>query len=242
MVRIVTNLKLQTSQLKQLATKVTTKIKSKITQQPEVNNIWFSLWQKAAQETADYVEKNMLTLPYFRSRRNLMKLALSKVQTDGLYLEFGCGWQAKSINFLAKQIPGDIHGFDSFEGLPDDWFGNLGKKSFSAHGRLPIVRDNVQIHAGWFDKTLPEFVEKYPSPVAFLHIDCDIYVSTKTVFDWLGDRIHSGTVIQFDEYFNYPGWQQHEYKAFQEFITQKQLTYQYLGYCNSGFSVAVIIT
>ena len=241
MVRIVISWKLNTSQVPQFVAKATRVLHRKITKQPGVENIWLSLWDKATYETADYVEKHMLTLPYFRSRRQLLKLALSQVKIDGLYLEFGCGWQAKSINFLAKHIPGEIHGFDSFEGLPDKWFGDFGKKSFSSQGKLPVVRDNVKLHAGWFDQTLPKFVEKYSAPVAFLHIDCDIYISAKTVFDCLGDHIQSGTVIQFDEYFNYPGWQQHEYKAFQEFIAQRQLTYQYLGYCHSGFSVAVII-
>jgi hypothetical protein len=74
-----------------------------------------------------------------------------------------------------------------------------------------------------------------------MHLDCDLYSSTKTVFDLQGDRIVSGTVIQFDEYFNYPGWRTHEYKAFHEFIYDRGLQYTYLGYTLAGFSVAVMI-
>lgn len=213
----------------------------KFTKKPGPENIWSNVWKKAAQETAEYVEQHMLQVPYFRSRKQLFKLALSRVTIEGLYLEFGCGWQAKSINFLAKRIPATVHGFDSFEGLPEAWFGNVGKHSFSAHGKLPTVRENVELHAGWFDQTLPHFAATHEGLVAFMHIDCDIYCSTKVVFDILGDRIVPGTVIQFDEYFNYPGWQNHEYKAFQEFLHQRQLKYEYLGYCQSGFSVAVRI-
>ena len=130
---------------------------------------------------------------------------------------------------------------DSFEGLPDAWFGELGKGSLSTNGQMPKVNDNVRLHKGWFNETLPKFAETYEEDVAFMHIDCDIYSSTKTIFDILGERISSGTVIQFDEYFNYPGWQHHEFKAFHEFIARRDFQYEYLGYDRRNFAVAVII-
>ena len=63
-------------------------------------------------------------------------------------------------------------------------------------------------------------------PVAFIHVDCDLYSSTKTIFSLLSDRIVPGTIILFDEYFNYPNWQQHEYKALQEFVDTKNIKYR----------------
>src|SRR3990167_2338597 len=56
------------------------------------------------------------------------------------------------------------------------------------------------------------------TPIAFIHIDCDLYEATKTVFDILGNNLVPGSVIVFDEYYNYPGYERHEYKAFQEFL------------------------
>ena len=56
------------------------------------------------------------------------------------------------------------------------------------------------------------FLEKASS---FLHIDSDLYSSARTVLFLLHEQIVSGTIIEFDEYFNYPNWKQHEYKAFQ---------------------------
>jgi hypothetical protein len=70
---------------------------------------------------------------------------------------------------------------------------------------LPHVSSNVTLIKGWFDQTLPPFLEKHPAPVSFLHVDCDLYSSTKTIFDSLRTRFRPGTVIVFDEYFNYPG-------------------------------------
>jgi hypothetical protein len=80
-----------------------------------------------------------------------------------------------------------------------------------------------------------------PSPVSFLHIDCDLYSSTKTVLHYLGNRIRSGTVIVFDEYFNYVGWRNHEYKAFAEFIAASGLSYRYIGVVPSYQQVGVVI-
>ncbi len=74
-----------------------------------------------------------------------------------------------------------------------------------------------------------------------MNIDCDLYSSTKTVFDNLGDRVTAGTIIRFGEYLNYPSWEQHEYKAFQEFVVQRKLEYRYIGYTRRNYSVAVII-
>jgi hypothetical protein len=92
------------------------------------------------------------------------------------------------------------------------------------------VEPNVKLIKGWFNETLPGFVANLNECVAFLHIDCDLYSSTKTVFEYLGDKIKPGTIIVFDEYFNYPGWQRGEFKAFQEFIQERNLKYEYIGY------------
>ena len=169
--------------------------------------------------------------PIHDNRHSLFNASLAAVKV-------GCGYEAKSINYLAERIDCTIHGFDSFEGLPEAWFGELGKGSLTSSGVLPEVRDNVSLHTGWFDKSVPAFAAEYPAPIAFLHVDCDLYSSTRTIFEGLREQIVPGTVIQFDEYFNYPGWREHEFKAFQEFVAERQLGYEYIGYTRE-FSVAV---
>jgi hypothetical protein len=84
-----------------------------------------------------------------------------------------------------------------------------------------------------FEETLPGFIEKHAGPIAFMHIDCDLYSSTRVVFDHLAERIVPGTVILFDEYFNYPGWQFGEYKAFQELVRDRNLGYKIIGAATS---------
>ena len=157
------------------------------------------------------------------------------------YLEFGV-YKGETINFIARHINGaKVHGFDSFQGLPEHWGERFSAGAFDLKGHLPPVRDNVSLHAGWFDETLPEFAETHPQTIAFMHIDCALYSSTKCVFEALGDRLKAGSVVVFDEYFNYPGWQQGEYKAFREFLEAKSVSFKYFGYNPTGEQVAIVI-
>ncbi len=197
---------------------------------------------QSLQETVAFIDTNLPLTPSFPDRFQLMQFALSQSRVrDGLVCEFGVH-QAESINHIARWKPeAEIHGFDSFEGLPEEWQSNIGKGAF-ALATLPKVAPNVRLHKGWFDQTLPLFSQRFPRPIAFLHVDADLYSSTKTIFDVLGDQIVPGTIIQFDEYFNYPGWQQHEHRAFREFCEERAVSFEYLGFARCGEQIAVKIT
>lgn len=199
------------------------------------------LQARAHQETLDFILSDMPEALAFDTPRELMKHALSQVTLDGLVCEFGVN-SGGTISYIAKQLPPKtaIHGFDSFEGLPEDWSGNqMAAGYFNRRGKLPKVPRNVTLHAGWFNKSLPRFMGAHPGPAAFLHVDCDLYSSTLTVFDNFAERIVPGTVIMFDEYFNYPNWQSHEHKAFREFAARSPLKFKYIGY--SIQQVAVLV-
>ena len=77
--------------------------------------------------------------------------------------------------------------------------------------------------------------------MAFLHVDCDLYSSASFVLTQLKDRIQPGTVIVFDEYFNYPGWRKHEHRAFVEFIDATGLSFRYDSFLRCGQPVCVVI-
>jgi hypothetical protein len=209
-------------------------------QQKMYLNISAMRQHKALVETADYVDTHMPHLDSFGSAFDLLTAALTHVKDrNGLFLEFGV-FSGQTINHVAARIDGQIYGFDSFEGLPERWRDGLGPGYFKV-AELPAVRKNVVLIKGWFDKTLPVFLKDHSQRVAFLHVDCDLYSSTKTIFDLLGSQIQDGTVIVFDEYFNYAGWREGEYKAFQEFLKTSGLTYEYLGYNRYQEQVAVKI-
>jgi len=198
------------------------------------------LQERAKQQSLDYIEAHMADALIFLDRWDLLGFAAAQAPAQGLMLEFGVG-DGGSLRHLAAQTPRQLHGFDSFEGLPEDWSGTFERKGkFGRQGSLPEVPANVSLHRGWFDQTMPVFLAAHPDEkIALLHVDCDIYSSTVTIFALLASRLAPGTVIVFDEYFNYPNWQRHEWKAFQEFVRDSGFSYRYLGFAQKNGHVAV---
>ena len=206
------------------------------------SNLEMELKRRATASSADYVLSHMKNVPSVATVEEMLKTAFAAVEDvpGKLVCEFGVH-QGRTINIIASLTPQTVYGFDSFEGLPEGWYGKYKKGHFAVE-RLPEVRANVRLIKGWFDETLPGFVKEHPEPLSFLHVDCDLYSSTVTIFNELERQIQPGCVIVFDEYFNYPGWEEGEYKAFQEFVQRTGLKYEYLAYSRLYEQVAVKIT
>ena len=198
-----------------------------------------ALLQRALDETVDYITAEMSDALIRRDAFGVLSFASKQASLDGLYLEFGVR-SGSTINHIARANPRrTVHGFDSFEGLPEAWSGyTLDAGAFGKEG-IPAVEANVELHVGWFDDTLPEFLASHPGDAALVHIDSDIYSSAKTILDNLAPRLRPGSIIVFNEYFNYPNWKQHEFKAFQEFCATPGATYRYV--CWAMYEVAVEI-
>jgi hypothetical protein len=62
-----------------------------------------------------------------------------------------------------------------------------------------------------------------------MHVDCDLYSSTKTIFDALGSRLQPGTIIVFDELVSYTSWEQGEWKALHELCMQTGMQFDWIG-------------
>lgn len=195
---------------------------------------------RALTDTVDYIDERLPDAVGFETQKEVTEYALQQVKVSGHYLEFGV-FTGGTTRFMAGKIGGNVlHGFDSFEGLPEDWGGfQLGKAAFDVGGKLPKVPSNVRLHPGWFDQSLPPWCAGNPGRAAFMHIDCDLYSSTKTIFDLLGDRLQPGTIILFDEYFNYPNWRNHEFKAFGELVAARNIGYTYLAYARQQVVVRI---
>jgi Macrocin-O-methyltransferase (TylF) len=166
-----------------------------------------------------------------------LRYAMRHVTLKGLWLEFGVSTGA-SLRVIADQTRERIYGFDSFEGLPEDWVRGEGRptlKRGTFRGGPEAVPPHVTLIPGLFANTLPRFVEEKSEVVAFMHVDCDIYTSTKTVLDSLYRKLVPGTVIVFDELFNYPNFADHEMRALLEVAAEQGLEYEYLGYVNKRF-------
>ena len=166
------------------------------------------------------------------------KLALSLATLDGLILELGVR-HGNSINQLAELTDQNIYGFDSFEGLLESWH-DESKGSYSTKGLMPNVNKNVSLQKGWFDQTLPIFLDEHlKEPIKLLNVDCDTYQSTQTALNLLSPRIQPGTIIIFDEYIGNQYWKEDEFKAFQEATNRYKWTYEYLAF--SFFTKQVVV-
>jgi len=193
--------------------------------------------ERLLQTSVDYAVKHFRQSLYFHFTFELWDYTMNRLRkseafnSTDLLLEFGT-WQGTSINYFSSRIPEKtFFGFDSFEGLKEDWTGfSLPAGYFDLKGQLPKVNANVKLVKGWFDQSLPGFLEKNPAKILFLHIDCDTYESTLYVLNTVKERLHKGTYILFDEYIGYPNWEFGEYKAFQEFVSANNIQYKYISF------------
>lgn len=158
-----------------------------------------------------------------------------QLDRQSLWLEFGV-WMGHSIGLLGKrsQELGRTHkvfGFDSFQGLPESWRNStLGDKwakkwtqkgSFDLGGEAPewfVDMKTVEFVKGWFNESLPPFLNREPGPVSFVHVDSDLYSSAVFVLRQVTHRLVSGAVIVFDELINYPGFREGEMLALYEWL------------------------
>jgi hypothetical protein len=196
----------------------------------------------ASVSSAQYFLSRMRAAQNFTQPESLLEVAASRCAVEGLVMEFGV-YRGASLRVIARHAAGTVFGFDSFQGLPEDWTHFQRKGRYSLEGQIPRFDEpNIELVVGLFDETLPGFLVEHPGLARFIHIDSDLYSSAVTVLEQLEPRIVPGTVIVFDEYFNYPGWEHHEYRAFQEFIARTGRGYEYIGLASSAQAVAVRIT
>lgn len=116
--------------------------------------------QNAKIESAAYVDSHMSDAVLFTDYKDFWTHALTKAKPGGIFAEFGV-WSGTSINFIADAFKGEqIYGFDSFEGLKEDWRGCVDHPAgkFNKEGKLPDVRPNVRLIKGWFDQSIPGWI------------------------------------------------------------------------------------
>jgi hypothetical protein len=144
-----------------------------------------------------------------------------------LYLEFGVyyGYSMRFWGRLLKNPRSSLHGFDSFEGLPEDWDARRPKGEFDVGGNMPSFDDpRIVLHKGWFEETLPTFSLPERERLV-LNMDADLYSSTRFVLGTLREEIVPGTIIIFDEFCD----RMHELRAFDEFLRETGMKFRALG-------------
>ena len=179
--------------------------------------------------------------PFCGLESTLLTKALAAAPAAGAVLEFGV-YHGLSLRKIAQQVATPIHGFDSFEGLPEDWKPGEAKGSYSTGGRVPTVPAHVQLHRGWFEDTLPAYVAGESGKLRFVHVDCDLYSSTKTVLEGLRPLLQPGSVFLFDEFLGFEGFEQHEFRAWHEFAERHKIKYEYTAFALMAKQIALRVT
>lgn len=213
------------------------------------NSLYRHMALEAHQRSVAFAVQNLTHARRFMNRRDLLKFCVKEAAAhaapDDMFAEFGI-FKGESLSHLCALVPDKtVYGFDSFEGLPEDWGAVLHKDFFKLEN-LPEVPANARLIKGWFKDSLPPFLSKQPAVFAFIHIDCDLYSSTRDVLSAVVSRLKPGTIIVFDELINVVGWEHNEYKAWAECAEENHIRFSYIAFnseqtLGAGTEVAVRI-
>lgn len=145
-----------------------------------------------------------------------------------LYLEFGV-FRGDSMRYwcsLLRHREASLHGFDSFEGLPEAWRPWVPKGALSVAGEIPDIPDpRVRFFKGLFQETLPHYTPP-EHEVCVINLDCDLYSSAAYVLGALKPLLKPGTYLYLDDLFD----RHNVLKAFEEFLFDPAVRVSPVGY------------
>jgi hypothetical protein len=165
-------------------------------------------------------------------------------ESDELLLDLGV-WIGWSTRLLSDACDHTVYGFDTFEGLVEDW--QIDDQTVVKRGTFSLtepfaqrfIRDTgvslvdgvpdalgrkVQFVRGSTYETLAPFLAGRPAaPIRLFHMDLDTYESCLHALETCRDHFVEGSVLVFDEYLVTNG----EMLAFYEFQRKYQLEWRY---------------
>ena len=154
---------------------------------------------------------------------------------DKPFYEFGV-WRGEAFKYLIKTFKKG-YGFDTFEGIPEDWH-NEKAGSYTSQGVIPKIKGGEFI-AGKFEDTLPKFFLEAKPVASIINFDADLYSSTICALNWASSVIDQNTILIFDEFLINPNWENDEHKALEEFCLQNNYKYEVMAVSFFSKQVAV---
>ena len=204
----------------------------------------FAIYEKEELERSYNHFKKYFKTSIFLDRKAIIEYSIKKAidydkNLDKTYLEFGV-FRGGTINFFSKYVK-KIYGFDSFEGLKEDWIGYKGhpKELFNLNKKIPKLKKNIIPIVGWVQDTLPQFLRKHKPEINFVHMDMDTYETSKYILTELKPYICKNCIILFDELYNFAGWDIGEYKALTEVYSENE--YKFLAFSEDYHQVTTQI-
>jgi len=151
------------------------------------------------------------------------------------FYEFGV-WKGVSFKYLLNIFKKGF-GFDTFTGLPNDWY-DKSSGSYSSFGEIPNLKGGKFI-VGKFEDTLPKFFSKKRPIASILNFDADLYSSTLCALNNTDKIIDNKSILIFDEFLINKNWEQDEYRALNEFCNNFDYRYEVLAVSFYSKQVAV---
>ena len=177
-----------------------------------------------------------------RDRFDVLSIAAGKTRSiPGRAMEFGV-FQGITLRHIAAAIGPNrrLTGFDTFQGLPDDWGQLLPKGTFATN--VPSLKglSNVNLEVGRIEDTLPVFLASLSEPVSLLHIDVPYYDINVFILERVLPRMSEGSVVVFDEYYGYPSYEDHEFRAWSEIRTRFNLVAPPVAYSSRSAAFELV--
>ncbi len=175
-------------------------------------------------------------------RSYCIRKALKKTLDNSMFLEFGVfkGDSTKLFSSFLSDQKRIIYGFDSFEGLDEEWLSTdyNPKGKFSLSKKQPNLPKNVKIIKGRVEETLENFLKENKNKIVFCHLDLDNYSPTKFVLQKIKPQLFPGSILLFDEFYGYQNWKEQEYRALKE--TFKEDEYKYIAFGKRQASIEIL--
>lgn len=129
------------------------------------------------------------------------------------------------------------YGFDTFNGLPEDWH-NEKRGTYTSDNKIPDIPGSEFI-VGKFEDTLPSFFNTDRPIASLINFDADLYSSTICALTHCKPIIGKDTILVFDEFLMNPSFEEDEMKALFEFCNNNLLDFEVLAF--SFYSKQVVI-
>ncbi len=156
------------------------------------------------------------------NRWSIYDRAIALSDSQRAFYEFGV-WMGDSFSYIVPNFAAGF-GFDSFQGLPEDW-GVVPRGTYSSRGRVPDI-ENSKFIVGEFTNTLPTFFADKQPMAGLMNFDADLYSSTITALTNARPVIDKSTTLVFDEFIVNNNWEQDEFKALNEFCEDNGFDYE----------------
>lgn len=135
------------------------------------------------------------------SREMLFWRSCEEIEASGLpgsFVEFGTARGASARLILQRMGPDrKLYLFDSFQGIPEPFY--IYQVGSFACDPPEIDDERVRIVVGWFDETVRPWARSQREPIAFVHLDADLYSSTLDALEGIASLLQVGTRLIFDQ-------------------------------------------